>query len=75
MIGGKPVREWSMAASLLADVAIRVETTKALVYNIAWMADHRDKHGPSFSNEMISKAGIMRIYAVDAAVWVADMST
>ncbi|MCX5841124.1 MAG: acyl-CoA dehydrogenase family protein, partial [Deltaproteobacteria bacterium] len=74
MSGGKPVREWSMAAGILADMAIRVETTRALVYNFAWMADHRDKYGPSFSNEMISKAGIVRIYAADAAVWVADMA-
>lgn len=63
-----------MAAGILADMAIRVETTKALVYKFAWMADHRDKYGPSFSNEMISKAGIMRIYAVDATVWVADIA-
>jgi alkylation response protein AidB-like acyl-CoA dehydrogenase len=74
MSGGKPVREWSMAAGILADMAIRVETTRALVYNFAWMSDHRDKYGPSFSNEMISKAGIVRIYAADAAVWVADMA-
>lgn len=74
MSGGKPVREWSMAAGILADMAIRVEITKALVYNFAWMTDHRDKYGPSYSNQMISKAGIMRIYAADAAVWVADMA-
>lgn len=74
MSGGKPVREWSMAAGILADMAIRVETTRALVYNFAWMADHRETYGPSYSNEMISKAGIMRIYAADAAVWVADMA-
>lgn len=74
MSGGKPVREWSMAAGILADMAIRVETTRALVYNFAWMADHRETYGPSYSNEMISKAGIMRTYAADAAVWVADMA-
>lgn len=72
--GGKPVREWSMAAGILADMAIRVETTRALVYNFAWMTDHREKYGPPHSNEMISKAGVTRIYAADAAVWVADMA-
>jgi alkylation response protein AidB-like acyl-CoA dehydrogenase len=72
--GGKPVREWSMAAGILADMAIRVETTRALAYNFAWMVDHPQNYGPSYTNEMMSKAGIMRIYAADAAVRVADMA-
>ena len=72
--GGRPVREWSMAAGILADMAIRVETTKALVYNLAWMADHPQHYGPFSTNEMTSKAAIVRIYAADAAVWVADMA-
>jgi alkylation response protein AidB-like acyl-CoA dehydrogenase len=74
MSGGKPVREWSMAAGILAEMAIKVETTRALVYNYAWMADHRDEYGPSYSNEMVSKAAVVRVYAADAAVWVADMT-
>lgn len=72
MSAGKPVREWSMAAGILADMAIQLETTRALVYNFAWMMDHPEKYGPPFTPEMISKASIVRTFAADAAVWVAN---
>jgi alkylation response protein AidB-like acyl-CoA dehydrogenase len=58
MSGGKPGREWIMAAGILADMAIRVETTRALVYNFAWMADHPEKYSRSFTKEMNSKAAL-----------------
>jgi alkylation response protein AidB-like acyl-CoA dehydrogenase len=72
MSGSRPVREWSLAAGVLADMAIRLETTRALVYNYAWMMDHPEQYGPPFTPEMVSRAGIVRIYAADAAVWVAN---
>ena len=70
--GGKPVREWSMAAGILADMAIRIEMMKASVYNFAWMMDHPETYGPPFSAQMISKAAATRIYAADAAVWITN---
>jgi alkylation response protein AidB-like acyl-CoA dehydrogenase len=70
--GGKPVREWSMAAGILADMAIRLDMTRGAVYNLSWMMDHPEDYGPPFSNRMISKASSTKIFAADACVWVAN---
>lgn len=70
--GGKPVREWSMAAGILARMAIRIEMTRAAVYNFAWMLDHPDDYPPPYSASMISKANILRVFATDTGVWVTN---
>ena len=69
---GKPVREWSMAAGILADMAIRIEMTRGAVYNLTWMLDHPDVYGPPFGDAMVSKASITRSFASDMAVWVTN---
>jgi alkylation response protein AidB-like acyl-CoA dehydrogenase len=69
---GKPVREWSMAAGILADMAIQIEMAKGGVYNLSWMLDHPEEYGPPFSTKMISKASAVKIFAADTAVWVAN---
>ena len=70
--GGKPVREWSMAAGILADMAIRVEMTRAAVYNLSAMLDMPEVYGPPFSPKMLSKASAVKIFAADTGVWVTN---
>jgi len=70
--GGKPVREWSMAAGIIADMAIRLEMMRGATYNFAWMLDNPEDYGPPFSNRMISKASILRVFASDGCVWIAN---
>lgn len=70
--GGKPVREWSMAAGILADMAIRIELVRGAVYNLSMMMDDPENYGPPFSPPMIMKASATKIFAADAAVWVAN---
>ena len=70
--GGKPVREWSLAEGILADMAIGIEMTRGAVYNLSWMMDNLDVYGPPFSPSMISKASAAKIFAADAAVWAAN---
>ncbi|MBW1722176.1 MAG: acyl-CoA dehydrogenase family protein [Deltaproteobacteria bacterium] len=70
--GGKPVREWSMAAGILADMAIKIELTRGAVYNLSWMMDHPEQYGPPFSPAMISRASATKIFAADTCVWVAN---
>ena len=70
--GGKPVREWSLAAGILADMAIRIEMTRAAVYNMAWMLDHPDVYPPAFSASMISKGNVVRVFGADTAVYVTN---
>ena len=70
--GGKPVRQWSLAAGVLADMAIRLEMTRGAVYSYAWMVENPEAYGPPFSNDMVGKASILRSYASDACVWIVN---
>jgi alkylation response protein AidB-like acyl-CoA dehydrogenase len=70
--GGKPVREWSMVAGILADMAIQIEMSKGAVYNLSWMQDHPEEYGPPFSPAFVSKASAVKIFSADAAVWIAN---
>jgi alkylation response protein AidB-like acyl-CoA dehydrogenase len=69
---GKPVREWSMAAGILADMAVRIEMMRGSVHNFAVMLDNPEAYGPPFSPQMISKGAATRIFAADAAVWITN---
>lgn len=70
--GGKPVREWSLAAGILADMAIQIEMSRAAVHNLAWMLDHPEQYGPPFQEIFISRASATKIFAADMAVWVTN---
>ena len=70
--GGKPVREWSLAAGILADMAIRIEVARATIYNMAWMLDHPDVYPPAYSSSMISKGNVARVFGADTAVYVTN---
>ena len=68
MGGFKPIRQHSMAAGILADMAIGIEMMRASFYNLSCMADHMDDYGPPWSPQFISKASATRVYAGDTAV-------
>ncbi|MFH1113767.1 MAG: acyl-CoA dehydrogenase family protein [Pseudomonadota bacterium] len=68
--GGKPVRQWSLAAGIIADMAIRLEMTRGAVYNYAWMMEKPEVYGPPFTNDMLGKASILRSYASDTCSFI-----
>lgn len=70
--GGKPVREWSLASGTLADMAIQIEMMRGAAYNFSWMLDHPKDYSPPFSNKMLSKSSILRIFATDGCSFVAN---
>jgi len=72
MSNGKPVREWSMAAGIIADMAIKLEIMRGSIYNLATMMDEHDAYPPLFSKEMVAKASIVRTFAADASVWICN---
>lgn len=72
--GGKPVREWGLAAGIIAEMAIRLEMTRGAVYNLAWMLSQPDDYGEPFSKKMISMASATRVFAADACVWITNKS-
>jgi len=68
MGGFKPVRQHSMVAGMLADMAIGIDMIKASVYNLSMMLDNLDVYGPPWSPQFISKASSTRVFASDMAV-------
>jgi len=72
MSNGKPVREWSLAAGIIADMAIRLEIMRGAIYNLATMMDEHGSYPPPFSKEMVAKASIVRSYSADASVWICN---
>jgi len=70
--GGKPVREWSMAAGIIADMATRLEMLRGGVFNYAAMLDNHAHYGPPFAKQMISKGSLLRVFASEACVFIAN---
>lgn len=70
--GGKPVREWSMVAGILADMAIRIEMMENSVFTLAYMYDHPEDYGSPLTKKMISRGSAIRIHASESCVWIAN---
>jgi alkylation response protein AidB-like acyl-CoA dehydrogenase len=70
--GGKPVRQHTIVAGILADLAIQLEATRAMVYNMTWMLNHPGIYGSPYSPEMISKCNIAKVFTADAAVEITN---
>jgi len=72
MGGGKPVRQHSMVAGIIADMAIGIDMMRASVYNLSMMMDNLDVYGPPWSPQFISKASATRVFAGDKAVEIVN---
>jgi alkylation response protein AidB-like acyl-CoA dehydrogenase len=72
IVADRPVRQHSICAGMLADMAIGIETARAYHLNAAYMFDHPEVYGPPFSDAMLSKASIAKVYAADVAVMVTN---
>ena len=69
--GGKPVREWSMVAGIIADMATRLEMLRGGVFSYAAMLDNTEHYGPPFTKQMISKGSLLRVFACETCVFIA----
>jgi alkylation response protein AidB-like acyl-CoA dehydrogenase len=72
IVADKPVRQHSICAGMLADMAIGIETARNYVLTTAYMFDHPEAYGPPFSEVMTSRASIAKVYAADVAVMVTN---
>jgi alkylation response protein AidB-like acyl-CoA dehydrogenase len=70
--GGRPVRNWSLVAGILADMAARLEMMRGGVYNYAVMLDTHEHYGPPFQKKMIARANALRIYSAEACEFIVN---
>lgn len=68
----KPIREHSIAAGMLADMAIGIETARIAYLQAAWRFDHSAEYGGRDSLKQLSFASIAKVYAADVAVSVTN---
>jgi alkylation response protein AidB-like acyl-CoA dehydrogenase len=69
---GKPIRNHSICAGMLADMAIGIETARITYMTGAYRFDHPEEYGEIHSPEQLSYASIAKVYAADVAVNVTN---
>jgi alkylation response protein AidB-like acyl-CoA dehydrogenase len=69
---GKPIRNHSICAGMLADMAIGIETARMTYLSAAYRFDHPEQYGAIHSLEQLSYASIAKVYAADMAVMVTN---
>ena len=72
VVQGKPVRQHSMCAGMLADMAIGIETARAYYLQTAYMLDRPEVYGEPDSDVMLSRASLAKVYASDVAIMVTN---
>ncbi|MFH0826140.1 MAG: acyl-CoA dehydrogenase family protein [Pseudomonadota bacterium] len=72
IVADKPIRQHSIAACILADMAIGIETARNYYTAAAYMYDHPETYGPPISDFMLSRASIAKMHACDVAVMVTN---
>ena len=72
IVADRPIRQHSICAGMLADMAIGIETARAYYLNAAYMFDHPEIYGPPYENTMLSRGSIAKVYAADVAVMVTN---
>jgi alkylation response protein AidB-like acyl-CoA dehydrogenase len=72
IVADKPIRQHSICAGMLADMAIGIETARTYYLAAAYRYDHPETYGPPISDAMLSRASIAKVYAADVAVMVTN---
>jgi alkylation response protein AidB-like acyl-CoA dehydrogenase len=72
IVADKPIRNHSIAAGILADMAIGIETARTYYLMTAYMIDHPEKYGPPTSDFIFSRSSLAKVYAADVTVMVTN---
>lgn len=72
VVGGKPLREHTITAAVLADIVTSIETSRAETYLKARMLDRPDLYGPRYTPEMLARTRVTKLYVSDQLTSVAN---
>ncbi len=70
--GGKPIRDHSIAAGMIAEMATGIETARAHYLQVAYMLSHPEQFPPAYSDTMLCHASISKNYATEMAISVTN---
>lgn len=65
---GKPIRQHTVAANILADIAISIQAGRDVYVNAAYMFDRPESYGQPHSIHMYSRASMAKVFCCEAAV-------
>ena len=65
IVAGKPLKEHTITAAILADIVIAIETSRADTYLKARMLDRPDIYGPRHTPEMLARTRVTKLYVTD----------
>jgi len=71
-IAGTPLRERSMFAGLLGEMARAIDVGRQYYLSVTWQVTHPELYGPPWSHEMIAKFSAARSFAGDTAEMVTN---
>jgi len=69
---GKPIRQHTICATILADIAIGIQVGRDAYVSAAYMFDRPETYGPGHSRYMLSRASVAKVFCCDAAVHAAN---
>ena len=72
VVAGKPLKEHTITAAVLADIVVAIETSRADTYLKARMLDLPDIYGPRSTPEMLARTRVTKLYASDQLTGVAN---
>ena len=70
--GGKQVRQHSLQAGIIADMAISIESARAYYLMVASMFDNRKYYGDHSGDYLLSKASAAKVYGTDVTIKVCN---
>jgi alkylation response protein AidB-like acyl-CoA dehydrogenase len=72
VVAGKPIREHSIAAGMLADMATGIESARAFCLQVSLMRNQPEVYGSPHSDSMLSYTSMAKNYACQVAVSVTN---
>ena len=70
--GGKPVRNHSLQAALIADMAIGIESARLFYLSVAAMFNNRKKFGNPGDDYLLARASAAKVHACDVTEMVCN---
>ncbi|MBU4372039.1 MAG: acyl-CoA dehydrogenase family protein [Proteobacteria bacterium] len=70
--GGKPVRNHSLQAAMIADMAIGIESARAFYLSVAAMFNNRKKYGNPGEDYLMARTSAAKVYACDITEMVCN---
>jgi acyl-CoA dehydrogenase len=65
---GKPIRQHTVCATILADIAIGIQVGRDAYVNAAHIYDRPEEYGEGHSTAMLSRASSAKVFCCDAAI-------